>query len=83
MNKLHTVNITKKNWRLMIRLFWIIGVIILSLGITLLDNNLTEDLLLIGIYQALIVGGSISIGVGFGLVYARAFNIKGIDTKEE
>jgi uncharacterized integral membrane protein len=78
MNKLHSVNITRKNWKWMIRTFWIVGAIIFAVfnSTFFIPTQYTQAAWISAI-------GFLLVGVGFGLVYARVFNIKGIDTKEE
>ncbi len=74
MNRLHSVNIEKKKWRFMIRAFWIVGAIIFSLFNSTFFMP-TEYVRYSG-YGAV---GFLLVGVGFGLVFARVFNIRGID----
>jgi hypothetical protein len=76
-NYLHSIEIDKETWN---GLFWglmILGVIIFSVfnSTFFIPTEYTQSVWLASIGLGLI-------GFGFGLIFARMFKIKGIDTKE-
>ena len=79
-NKLHSKEISRNQWKLIVWTPIILGGLITSITYTIINliligmSPLKQGLLFSGL-----IGGSILIGWGFGLVYARYFKIKGID----
>lgn len=75
MNKLHSIKISLVKWKLMIWTPIILGALIF---IVFYSSFFIPSEYLIPSGLAAI--GFLLIGFGFGLVYARAFNIEGIDS---
>lgn len=73
-SKLHSINVSKLQWKVLFLALIILGMIIFSIaGSTFF---IPKESLRASYF--ILIGG-ILIGAGFGLVYARVFKIEGID----
>ena len=74
MSKLHSIKISKVGWKLMIWTPIILGGIIFSIFAS--GYFMKPECVRASWFAAF---GLLLVGYGFGLAYARAFNIEGID----
>ena len=75
MSKLHSIEIGKLRWNLIVWIPIILGGIIFSIFTS--GYFMKPECVRASWFAAI---GLLLVGCGFGLAYARAFNIEGIDT---
>ena len=74
MNKLHSIEISLLKWKLMIWTTTVLGAILFSIFTS--GYFMKPECVRASWFAAI---GFLLVGLGFGLVYSRIFNIEGID----